>query len=384
VAKHRSLDDDFWKDPKLRKEPLHLRVLLAGLITEAADDEGRFKVEPYGWLESYFSRHDPVTEDDIAAAWTRICELGVAVAYGDGQYGFLTAWFRRQLVQNPRPSTLPEPPPIDGTVTTRSMMGVVYDLCLKTHTGKQSKTWLTVAAHWWASLQPEERLKLVGGKPEEVTSEEQYAKVTYSKILSRLGRDVTGRERKDNDSARSATRARRESPGSSGKKPEDPFVDAPTEEKPKNPRVLALESCLAAFGLTPADLPGDRYGSYAKAMNKLIESTSIEELQSWADHAVAEGGRALGTGAKPEVKVPKIVRAEVTAATWQQTFAAAKVAQKTKDQRFIDHSVNGRIYECDWTEDMHGTVALYASQGLWDEERGMTTIDPRHPSRQSA
>jgi hypothetical protein len=201
MSKHRSLDDDFWKDPKLRKEPMHLRMLLAGLITEAADDEGRFEVEPYGWLDAYFARHDPITEDDIRAAWDRLCELGICVEYDGGQHGFLTAWFRRQLVQNPRPSTLPTPDPMDGVVTSRAMMSAVYDLYLKQAGGK-GKSWMTVAAHWWASLEAEDRLKLAGGSLQEVTVNEPLAEVTYSKLLFRLGRDVTGRERtKGNDSS---------------------------------------------------------------------------------------------------------------------------------------------------------------------------------------
>lgn len=156
MPKHRSLDDDFWTDPKLKREPMHLRHLLAALITEAADDEGRFVVEPYGWLESYFARHDPVTEDDIVADWQRLQELGIALAYDGGKAGFLLAWFRRQIVNNPKPSTLPEPPPTDGIVTSRRMASAVYSAYVASNPGK-GKSWMILAALWWVSLTPEER-----------------------------------------------------------------------------------------------------------------------------------------------------------------------------------------------------------------------------------
>lgn len=162
---------------------------------------------------------------------------------------------------------------------------------------------------------------------------------------------------------------------------EDEPEQTDPEQQPKHPRTQALETCLAAFGLTKDDLPGGRYAGYAKAMNKLIESTSIEQLQSWADAAMAEGGRVLGTGAKPEVKVPKIVREEVTAEAWQQTFSAAREKQKTAGQRFIDNPTRGKVYERDWSEGDKMTVEQYQAHGMWDAERGMATDDPRHPTR---
>ena len=171
---------------------------------------------------------------------------------------------------------------------------------------------------------------------------------------------------------------------------EDIFALAPPPEpEPKSTRAKtdrdhAYEACLAACGIEPTALDKPAWAKYAKAMAAVVKAHSLEEVAAWAEHAAADGGRVLGTGAAPEIKVPALVRRELTADTWAGTFAAARTKAKHNGQRFIDHSVNGRIYERDWTEDMHGTVALYASQGLWDEERGMTTIDPRHPSRQAS
>lgn len=169
---------------------------------------------------------------------------------------------------------------------------------------------------------------------------------------------------------------------------EDVFALAPPPEpEPKGTRAKtdrdhAYEACLAACGVEPASLDKSAWAKYAKAMNAVVKAHSLEEVTAWAEHAAADGGRVLGTGAAPEIKVPALVRRELTADTWAGTFAAARTKAKHNGQRFIEHSVNGRIYERDWTDDMHGTVALYTSQGLWDDERGMTTIDPRHPSRQ--
>lgn len=164
--------------------------------------------------------------------------------------------------------------------------------------------------------------------------------------------------------------------------PVDPQTPAPKRTRKKTDRDLVFEACLTACRVDPATLDPAAYATYAKAMGKLVAAHSLEELTAWAEQTTADGGRTLGTGAAPEIKVPALVRRELTADTWAGTFASARTKAKHNGQRFIDHSVNGRIYERDWTEDMHGTVALYSSQGLWDDERGMTTIDPRHPSRQ--
>jgi hypothetical protein len=161
--------------------------------------------------------------------------------------------------------------------------------------------------------------------------------------------------------------------------PDDP---AAKSARKKSARALTFEACLTACLVDPAALDTDAWAKYAKAMNAVVKAHSLEEVTAWAEHAAADGGRVLGTGAAPEIKVPALVRRELTADTWAGTFAAARTKAKHNGQRFIEHSVNGRIYERDWTDDMHGTVALYTSQGLWDDERGMTTIDPRHPSRQ--
>lgn len=177
---------------------------------------------------------------------------------------------------------------------------------------------------------------------------------------------------------------------------EDPFGEdltlaAPPEPEPKDPpkrtrkkcdRDIAFEACLTACGVDPASLDSSAYAKYAKAMGALVAMTSIEELQSWAEYAQAEGGRVLGTGAKPEVKVPALVRREITADTYAETFAAARDKQKTRGQRFIDNPTRGRIYERDWSEGDKLTVEQYQAHGMWDAKRGMATDDPRHPNRQ--
>jgi hypothetical protein len=161
----------------------------------------------------------------------------------------------------------------------------------------------------------------------------------------------------------------------------------PPEPEPKSTRAKtdrdhAYEACLAACGIEPTALDKPAWAKYAKAMNAVVKAHSLEEVTAWAEHAAADGGRTLGTGAAPEIKVPALVRRELTAATWQDTFTSARDKAKRNGQRFIDHPTNGRIYERDWTDDMHCDVKTWTEQGYWDEALGMTTIDPRHPSRQ--
>lgn len=177
---------------------------------------------------------------------------------------------------------------------------------------------------------------------------------------------------------------------------EDPFGEdltlaAPPEPEPKDPpkrtrkkcdRDIAFEACLTACGVDPASLDSPAYAKYAKAMNAVVKAHSLEEVTAWAEHAAADGGRTLGTGAAPEIKVPALVRRELTASTWQDTFAAARAKAKHNGQRFIDNPTRGKVYERDWTDGDRLTVEQYQAHGMWDAERGMSTDDPRHPSRQ--
>ena len=161
--------------------------------------------------------------------------------------------------------------------------------------------------------------------------------------------------------------------------------DEPTETPSTDtPSQAASNACLALYGLTHKDLAEDA-PKYFAAMGTLIGQLTggAEELQAWADTEQRDAGlRKLGNGAKPAVAIPARVRKEVTASTWQDTFASARVKAKHNGQRFIDHAVNGRIYERDWDEAARRHVGLLIAGGVWDEERGMATDDKRHPSQQ--
>ncbi len=363
MAKQRTIDPRIWQHKAFLRSPWHCRDVFFYLFSAACDDEGRFDWDPLAILEGAFPRAYPVTEDDVIADLQHLVNEGLALRYGDAdEYGFLCGWFEHQYIQADRrtPSSLPEPP---VRVPSWAAADGVRDACAK-HLGRGLKQVTYHDAIDWLTG----RERSVNGSLTERSPEGE----------------VEGEvESKGNDSA----------PPAADAPSEDPFAEdltlsnppAPKKQpKQDTPTQAAANACLALYGLTHRDM--EDASKYFKAMGKLVADLTggAEELQAWVAQEQANGQRKLGSGAKPENAIPARVRKEVTAATWQQSFAAAKQAQKTKGQRFIDHSVNGRIYECDWTEDMHGTVALYASQGLWDEERGMTTIDQRHPSRQAS
>ncbi len=177
-----------------------------------------------------------------------------------------------------------------------------------------------------------------------------------------------------------------ELPGTSGNHPEPP----PKPPRQKSARNLLHEHCLAAFGVDPADLDSEAWAKYAKAMNSLIGATCEEQVQAWADTAIAEGGRSLGTGAKPEIKIPAAIRKEVTASEWQAAYSSARVKQQPggngkggNGQAFLLNKQGVKVYERDWTEEQLASINLGRRFGKWDEERGMGFDDPRHPDKQS-
>jgi hypothetical protein len=358
VAKQRTIDPRIWQHKAFLRSPWHCRDVFFYLFSAACDDEGRFDWDPLAILEGAFPRAYPVTEDDVIADLQHLVNEGLALRYGDADAcGFLCGWFEHQYIQADRrtPSSLPEPP---VRVPSWAVADGVRDACAK-HLGRGLKQVTYHDAIDW------------------LTGRERSVNGALTKRSPEVEVEVEV-EREVTDSA----------PPAGAADAEDVFALAPPPEpEPKGTRAKtdrdhAYEACLAACGVEPASLDKSAWAKYAKAMNAVVKAHSLEEVTAWAEHAAADGGRVLGTGAAPEIKVPALVRRELTADTWAGTFAAARTKAKHNGQRFIEHSVNGRIYERDWTDDMHGTVALYTSQGLWDDERGMTTIDPRHPSRQ--
>jgi hypothetical protein len=141
----------------------------------------------------------------------------------------------------------------------------------------------------------------------------------------------------------------------------------------------------------PTDLDGPAWQKYAKAMNTLIGATCEEQLQAWADAAIADGGRPLGTGAKPEVKIPAAIRKEVTASEWQAAYSSARDkrpgcgnGQGKPGEPFLVNKQGVKVFQRDWTEEQLAHINLGRRFGMWDEERGMGFDDPRHPDKQSS
>lgn len=214
MSRHRTLDEEFWRDPKLRPLPMHTRFLLAALITDIADDEGRFEVSPFALLELVFNRLDPVDVEDVEKSIQDLERIGVVRCYGDGQFGFLRSWFKRQIIDSNQrtPSSLPEPPRDDQTpLTSWEQMDKILALYKQQH-GK-TRAWNTVAARWYMVLSVDEReridrqlemtgsIQLVGGGVELATH------INTCQELPEVAPEGKGRERKyGNGGERARTR----------------------------------------------------------------------------------------------------------------------------------------------------------------------------------
>lgn len=126
-------------------------------------------------------------------------------------------------------------------------------------------------------------------------------------------------------------------------------ADDPPAKPPRKPtrNGLAFEACLRCYGIDVHSLDAEAKATFAKAMNKLVGDTSLEQVEAWAAQT-GEGTLTLGTGAKPERKVPAEVRKAITASSWQQAFAKAKgngcaaVPQPTDDDPDPFHAMQRR------------------------------------------
>jgi len=158
----------------------------------------------------------------------------------------------------------------------------------------------------------------------------------------------------------------------------------PIPVRPNTPAQAAANACLALYGLTHTDLPGPQAGAYFKAMHSLIGQLEhgAEELQAWADEQAAFGPRVLGNGTKPERAIPSAVRKALTASSWQAAFAATRASPGGKPgpgQRWLLNDDGSRTYEREWTAEQRLSIDMAVTAGIWDQERGIATDDPRHP-----
>jgi hypothetical protein len=140
------------------------------------------------------------------------------------------------------------------------------------------------------------------------------------------GSETKGNEKnQDNDSAPPADAADADPLPANPPAETQPEVELETAKPPRKPsrNGLAYEACLRCYGLDVHSLDATAKASFAKAMNALVADTSLEQVEAWAAQT-GVGTLALGTGAKPERKVPAEVRKAITAAGWQEAFAKAK------------------------------------------------------------
>jgi hypothetical protein len=107
----RPLKSSFWDDDKVALLSLEAQLLLAGLITKHADDDGRFVATPQAIHGAIFPLRD-IAVPRLKRWMAEIERLELATTYrvGAGIYGFLPNWGKHQKVPHPSPSTLPAPP----------------------------------------------------------------------------------------------------------------------------------------------------------------------------------------------------------------------------------------------------------------------------------
>lgn len=114
ARKSRPLKTSFWDDDKVCRLTRDARLMLAGLITKHADDEGRFPASPAAVGGAIFP------EDELPPARIRkwlaeIEDQGMVRIYriNGATYGALVGWHRHQKPPHPTPSTIP-PEPDEG------------------------------------------------------------------------------------------------------------------------------------------------------------------------------------------------------------------------------------------------------------------------------
>ena len=173
MAKFRSVDSSFWRHPFFRSCEWQVRDLFLFLVTGWADDEGRFKHDPFAILEAAFSRRHPVEEKTVNEALTVLQRGGYVVLYGDEkQYGFLVGWYEHQYIVLDRrtPSSLPEPP-VD--VPAWEVVDEVRQLCAKALGRGVQQVSCSDAVRWFAEKNRKETVRqqsvdepLTEGQPE--------------------------------------------------------------------------------------------------------------------------------------------------------------------------------------------------------------------------
>ncbi len=370
MASFRSIDSDIWQHPAFRKAAMHVREVFLYLFSCAADDEGRFRADPEDILEAAFSRRHPVTEADIEGALEYLAETRLILRYGEhGEYGFLLGWYEHQYIKKDRrsPSTLPEPP-----IAFASWQAAddVRERYAKAVGCPAARARYHDAIAWAAN----ENGRVIGLVPACHQPATRPVPQCYPEVEVEVEVEREGTPYGLNGFPRPAD------PEPIGPSPEPSPKPVVSHTRAKTDRDLTYEACLGVFDIAPSDLDGKQWATYAKAMNKLVAQTGLEPLQYWAETEAQTGLRDLGNGARPESKVPQVVRREITAQSWADEFAKRRAPPSG---HFILRHDGVKLYERDWDENARCFVAQYRKARMWDDERGMATNDKRHPSQQA-
>jgi len=110
ARKSRPLKTSFWEDDKVCHLSRDARLVLAGLITKMADDEGRF-VATAAAIGGDLFPYDELPASKVKRWLAEIESEGLVVVYrvNGGTYGWLPGWARHQSPPHPTASSLPPP-----------------------------------------------------------------------------------------------------------------------------------------------------------------------------------------------------------------------------------------------------------------------------------
>jgi hypothetical protein len=119
MPKPRNIDPTFWDDPDVARLTRDERLLIIGMITLLADDEGRMLADPGYIRKRVFGYDDDVTRSDVEAwrnAVVSKCRNVVLYTVSDQQYMAFIHWDRYQKMRYAIESKLP--PPSEGSQET--------------------------------------------------------------------------------------------------------------------------------------------------------------------------------------------------------------------------------------------------------------------------
>lgn len=158
-----------------------------------------------------------------------------------------------------------------------------------------------------------------------------------------------------------------------------PEPDCEEPEKPKRTRRkterdLAFEACLDVFAVAHDALDSEAWAAYAKAMGKVVDDTGLEQIVVWGAQEGA-GTRKLGTGAKPERRIPSVVRKEITASEWQASFEKARGNGQHAGERFWMMPNGTKVWEKQWDLGTAEEIAAEEAKENWNPVTGRTIKD---------